>query len=59
MEEIDSLHKITDSIVNDIKNTKTCIFDLRFNGGGSDLTGLYFLSHFIDKDYEVFKKKIK
>ena len=57
MEEIDSLHKITDSIVNDIKDTKACIIDLRFNGGGSDLAGLDFLSHFIDKDYEVFKKK--
>jgi len=54
---IDGTNKITDSIINDIKNTKSCIIDLRFNGGGYDLVGLAFLSHFIEKDYEVFKKK--
>ena len=54
---IDGTNKITGSIINDIKNTKSCIIDLRFNGGGYDLVGLAFLSHFIDKDYEVFKKK--
>jgi C-terminal processing protease CtpA/Prc len=30
---------------------------MRFNGGGYDQVGLAFLSHFIDKEYDVFKKK--
>lgn len=50
-------HEITKTIVNDLKNTKACIVDLRFNGGGYDQVGLAFLSHFIDKEYDVFKKK--
>ncbi len=57
MEEIDDIHAITDSIVNEVRNTKTCIIDLRFNDGGSDLFGLDFLSHFIDKPYDVYRKK--
>jgi len=50
-------HKIADSIVKDINQTKACIIDLRFNGGGYDAVGLAFMSHFIDKEYDVYKKK--
>ncbi|MEM1003016.1 MAG: S41 family peptidase, partial [Bacteroidota bacterium] len=54
---IEGTHYIADKIVKDIENTKSCIIDLRFNGGGYDLVGLAFLSHFINKNYDVFKKK--
>lgn len=57
MEQIDDIHTITNSIIDEIRNTKTCIIDLRFNGGGDDLVGLDFLSHFIDKSYNVYNKK--
>jgi len=52
-----STHKIASSIVNDIRETKDCIIDLRFNSGGYDWLGLAFASHFIDKEYDVFKKR--
>ncbi|MDQ7918056.1 S41 family peptidase [Mesonia sp. MT50] len=54
---LEGTNKITDSIIKDIKNTKACILDLRFNGGGYDKVGLAFLSHFIDKEYTIFNKK--
>lgn len=57
MEEIDHVHTIADSIITEIKNTKVCIIDLRFNNGGNDLMALDFLSHFIDKPYDVYNKK--
>ena len=54
---LEDTHAITERIIGDLKNTKACIVDLRMNGGGYDQVGLAFLSHFIDKDYKVFKKK--
>ena len=57
MEEIDDLHTVMDSIINQIQHTKYCIIDLRFNGGGYDQVGLDIMSHFIEKEYKVFKKK--
>ncbi|WP_313581870.1 S41 family peptidase [Chishuiella sp.] len=57
MEESDDLHTITDSIISEIKNTKVCIIDLRLNNGGDDLMALDFLSHFINKPYNIYTKK--
>ena len=54
---IDGTHKIATKIINDIQNKKVCIIDLRFNPGGYDWVGLAFMSHFIDKKYDIFKKK--
>lgn len=54
---IKGTHYITKKIVTDIKDTKYCIIDLRFNGGGYDQVGLAFMSHFIKYEYDVFKKK--
>ena len=54
---INGTTEIADSIINDIKSTKACIIDLRFNSGGYDLVGLTFMSHFIDKEYDIFRKK--
>jgi len=57
MEQIDNIHTIADAIIYEIKNTKACIIDLRFNNGGDDLMALDFLSNFIDKPYDVYNKK--
>ena len=54
---MEGTHYIADKIVKDIENTKSCIIDLRFNRGGYDLVSLAFLSHFINQEYDVFKKK--
>jgi len=54
---IQGTHYIADQIINEIGDSKSCIIDLRFNGGGYDLVGLAFMSHFIDQKYDVFKKK--
>lgn len=54
---IDGTHKIASKIVNEIQNKDACVIDLRFNQGGYDWLGLAFMSHFIDKEYNVFKKK--
>lgn len=54
---IDGTHKIATKIINDIQNKEVCIIDLRFNSGGYDWVGLAFMSHFIDKKYDIFKKK--
>ncbi|WP_299361959.1 S41 family peptidase [Winogradskyella sp.] len=54
---IKGTHYITEKIVKDIQNTKNCIIDLRFNGGGYDSVGLAFMSHFINREYNIFKKK--
>ncbi|MEL6971578.1 MAG: S41 family peptidase [Bacteroidota bacterium] len=53
----DGTHTIATRIVNDIQDSEACIIDLRFNSGGYDQVGLAFLSHFIDQEHEVFKKK--
>ena len=54
---IDGTHKIATKIINEIQNKKVCIIDFRFNQGGYDWVGLAFMSHFIDKKYNIFKKK--
>lgn len=46
-------------IYNDIKNTKTCIIDVRFNGGGFDQIGLEILSYFTNEKTIAFSKKAR
>lgn len=57
MEQLDDVHTIANSIIDEIKKTKACIIDLRFNNGGDDLMALDLLSHFINKPYNVYTKK--
>jgi len=47
------------SIFDDIKNTKVCIIDIRFNGGGFDQAGLEVLSYFTNKKTIAFFKKAR
>ncbi|MGD1843085.1 MAG: S41 family peptidase [Thermonemataceae bacterium] len=41
-------------IYEDIKNTQSCIIDVRFNGGGFDQIGLEILSYFTNKKHLPF-----
>jgi C-terminal processing protease CtpA/Prc len=47
------------TIFDDIKNTRICIIDIRFNGGGFDQAGLEVLSFFTEKKTIAFSKKAK
>ncbi len=46
-------------IYEDIKNTKSCIIDVRFNEGGFDQIGLEILSYFTNKKRIAFSKKAR
>ena len=46
-------------IFDDIKNTKVCIVDIRFNWGGFDQAGLEVLSYFTNKKTIAFSKKAR
>jgi len=56
-DNIDGVHSLMKSVIQNISGTKACIIDLRFNSGGYDDAGLAFLSHFIKSEQEVYKKK--
>ena len=46
-------------IYEDVKNSKSCIIDVRFNGGGFDEVGLEILSYFTSKPIISFSKKAR
>lgn len=46
-------------IFKEAKLAKSCIIDIRFNGGGSDEAALEVVSHFIKTKSKVFRKKAK
>lgn len=50
---------VMSQIVQDLKHLKSCIIDVRFNGGGFDETGLAVLSYLTDKKRMVFSKKAR
>jgi len=54
-----SFEKQLATIFDDIKNTKACIIDIRFNGGGFDQAGLEVLSYFTNKKTIAFSKKAR
>lgn len=56
---LNSFKKQMEVIYNDIKSSKTCIIDVRFNGGGYDEIGLEILSYFTNKKEFAFTKKAK
>lgn len=58
-DELEGLKPTLDEAMNDLKNTKVMIIDLRFNGGGEDMVALEILSRFNDKQQQVFTKKAK
>jgi len=56
---LSSFEKQLATIFNDIKNTKVCIIDIRFNWGGFDQAGLEVLSYFTNKKTIAFSKKAR
>jgi len=54
-----SFEKQMEVIYEDIKNSKACIIDIRFNGGGYDEVGLEILSYFIKQPVLAFSKKAR
>jgi len=55
--EMDGITSIMDEVMLDLKNTKSIIIDVRFNGGGKDEVGLEVMSRFNAKEQVVFTKK--
>ncbi len=47
---------IMDKIISEIKNTKACIIDIRFNGGGFDEVQLEILKRLATKENLIFTK---
>ncbi|WP_420571756.1 S41 family peptidase [Kordia sp.] len=56
-DEINGAAYIMDKIFPELEKAKTCIIDLRFNGGGIDEVALKILSYFTPKETTVFTKK--
>ena len=56
---LSSFEKQLATIFDDIKNTKVCIIDIRFNWGGFDQAGLEILSYFTNKKTIAFSKKAR
>jgi len=50
---------VMSQIFQDLKHAKSCILDIRFNGGGYDEAGLAVLSYFTDKKSIAFSKKAR
>lgn len=50
---------IMDSIVTYMENTKACIIDLRFNGGGFDDVSVEILNHFVGHKVDICTKKVR
>ncbi len=48
---------ILDMAINDLKETKHLIVDVRFNGGGQDVVGLEILKRFNDNKIKIATKK--
>lgn len=57
--EINGVKKIMNNIMNDLKDTKHIILDVRFNGGGNDEVSLEILRHFNPDKKMVATKKAK
>ncbi len=55
----DGTSYIMNKVLSEIKNTKACIIDVRFNGGGFDEVQLEILKKFATKDTLVVVKKAR
>ncbi|MBQ0735865.1 S41 family peptidase [Aquimarina celericrescens] len=58
-EEVDGIHKILNSIIKELKDARSYILDLRFNGGGKDGVALAILNHFSNTEKVAFTKKAR
>ncbi len=58
-DEIDGAIQLMETIINDIKDAKAVVLDLRFNFGGKDEVALEIIGHFINKQILISRKKAK
>ncbi|GGH03977.1 peptidase [Polaribacter pacificus] len=58
-EEVAGISKLMDSIMQDLKETKHIIVDVRFNGGGQDVVALEILRRFNADRKQIAVKKAK
>ncbi|MCF6349065.1 MAG: S41 family peptidase [Flavobacteriaceae bacterium] len=58
-DEANGASYIMDKVISEIKNTKICIIDIRFNGGGFDEVQLEMLKRFATKETLVINKKAR
>lgn len=56
-DEIDGAEHIMNTLFPELEKAKTCIIDVRFNGGGIDEVALKILSYFTKEETTVFSKK--
>ena len=57
--EISGMNNIMNTIMEDLKETKYIIIDVRFNGGGQDVVALEVLRHFNKSRIQVASKKAR
>jgi len=58
-EEVAGIRKVMDTIMEDLKETKYIIIDVRFNGGGQDVVALEVLSRFSTDRKQIASKKAR
>jgi len=58
-EEVAGISKLMDTIMQDLKETKYIVMDVRFNGGGQDVVGLEILRRFNKKRIQIASKKAR
>lgn len=58
-EEISGISKLMDTIIQDLKETRHIIIDVRFNGGGQDVVSLEILRKFNSSKRQVAIKKAR
>ncbi len=57
--EVKGVQKIMDNVMKDLMATQAIILDVRFNGGGTDDTGLEILRRFNPEKHQVATKKAR
>lgn len=58
-QEVRGIRNLMDTIVEDLKETKSIIIDVRFNGGGQDVVALEILSRFNTNRKQIASKKAR
>ncbi|SMC57938.1 S41 family peptidase [Cellulophaga tyrosinoxydans] len=58
-EEVAGISKVMDSVMQDLKETKHIIIDVRFNGGGQDVVALEILRRFNSDRKQIAIKKAR
>lgn len=58
-DEIDGAGRLMDSVLNDLKDAKVIVLDLRFNVGGKDEVALEIIGRFVNQRKIVARKKAR